>query len=57
MLMGHMTPLAEKENLPSIRERISKLITAVGFQEFKAQGYPTKSVLIEEKMSLIFESA
>ena len=57
MLMGHMTPLAEKENLPSIRERISKLITAVGFKEFKAQGYPTKSVLIEEKMSLIFESA
>lgn len=57
LMMGHMTPLVEKENIPSIRERISKLVAAVGFQNYRSRGYPSKALLIDEKLGLIFRPA
>ena len=54
LLKGYYTPLAQKDNIGSIRERINKLATALGLSKIKARGYKTKREFIEKKMEELY---
>lgn len=55
LLKGCFTPLTEVND--TIKEKISKLATAVGVKTIKQMGYRSKKAFVEEKLNLLLNTA